>query len=275
MSARTTTASLFVLNAIFVLAGCAASEETRSPLGGGDAGTTVDAGSDAAPPPPPVDAGTRKRTVMTRAPFGGAPGNHLIDGDFEFSTVPHAGGQLGFRAFTADGNGEVDLATETGGLCRSGLRCAVFEPKTILFLRGASADGKGHVASGWVKPSGDSACSKVRPILITCDTFNVLKPLSAATGKGEDGWCHYTAAIGAQSLATCVYVESTLPTGATALVDAFVLGPDDGTVQPLAAESWVPEESTVMALENMREAIRRTLPLGRRPRPDIDSRPLR
>ena len=267
MSAATNTLSALILGA--ALAGCASSQEQVSPLDSPDpldAGAPVDAGPDAAPPK--VDAGTLKRTVMTRSPFGGAPGNHLIDGDFELSTVPHAGAQLGWTAYSDTGNGEVDLRTETGGLCRSGLRCAVFEPKTVLFIRGASARGKGNIASAWAKLPEGVACAKVRPILVTCDTLDVGKQL-AASAKDADGWCQYTAAIGKADLATCVYVENTLATGATALLDAFVLGPDDGTVQPLSSEAWAPEASTVATLQSLRETMIRSMPFGRRPRPLI------
>ncbi|MFT3774637.1 MAG: hypothetical protein QM820_55505 [Minicystis sp.] len=232
--------------------------ETLSPVGT----EVMDAGTDAAPP-----AGTVKRTVMERSPLGPPVGNHLFDGDFEFSTVPHAGAQLGARAFSGDGSENRDLAMETGGLCRSGLRCAVMEPSTLLLLRGASANGKGNAASAWAKVPEGAVCSVVRPILINCDTFTINKTLGPTTKQaGPDGWCHYAVSISAQDSATCIYVQSTLKEGQTAILDAFTLGPDDGTVQPLAAEFWVPDAETVIRLENMRARERATMPLGKPPK---------
>jgi hypothetical protein len=246
----------------FALVACGDGEKLSPlPVPGMDAG--ADGGD--TPPPPAPDAGTVKRAVLDRNPFGGPSGNLLADGDFELSTVPHAGAQLGIRAYTSDGSGAVDLATETGGLCRSGLRCAVVQPATVLLLRGTAANGKGNVASGWVKVPAGSACNVVRPILITCDTFAVGKLLSAKK-PDADGWCHYTATLTEQDQATCVYVDSTLPTGATALLDSFMLGPDDGTVQPLEAEFWVPDAETARRLDRLRAYAIATLPLGRRPR---------
>ena len=252
-------ASLLVL----VLAACG-STESLAPLSTtsatADAGTTTT--TTTAPPPP--DAGVVKRTVMTRNPFGGAPGNHLIDGDFEMSTTYYAGGQLGFRAFSTDGSTEVGMATETGGLCRTGLRCAVVEPNTVLLVRGAAVKGKGNVASAWSKPAGGATCAKIRPILIQCDTFTVKKQLSLDGNK--DGWCHYAAAVGEQDAGTCMYVENSLAPGTWALLDSFFVGPDDGTIQPLSAEAWAPEAETVMRLETMRAHIIATTPFGRGPR---------
>jgi hypothetical protein len=242
-----------------VLAACGGTEEKLSPA------PIEDAGADAAPPPPAPDAGTVKRAVFDRNPFGGRAGNLLADGDFELSTVPHAGAQLGWRAFSSDGSGLVDLATETGGLCHSGLRCAVLPSSTLLLLRGTSANGKGNVASGWAKVPEGSSCSVIRPILINCDSFAVGKVL-VAKKKDAEGWCHYAVATTEQDQATCVYVDNTLPAGKTALLDAFVLAPDDGTLQPLEAEFWAPDAETAARLDRIRAHEIATTPFGRRPR---------
>lgn len=243
------------------LTGCAADEQL-APLGAGaaDAGP-ADASADAAPLPPPVDAGLVKRTVMMRNPVGGPAGNHLIDGDFEFSTTPY-GGQLGWRGFSGDGSQEIVVATETGGLCRSGLRCAVMKPSMLFLLRGTSAKGKGNVISGWAKPAEGSSCSVVRPVLIDCDTFVVLKQVPGKK-DGDEGWCHYTSAIGERDTATCLYIDSAVKKDTVALVDAFVLGPDDGTVHPLEAEFWAPEAEMVGRLENLRRLVISTTPFGK------------
>lgn len=248
------------------LGACAGDAEKLAPVGAEPA----DAGPDAAPPPPPPDAGTLKRAVMTRNPFGGPAGNHLIDGDFELSTAPYAGGQYGWRGFSKDGSQPLDVATETGGLCRSGLRCAVMASKTLHLLRGAAAQGKGNAVSGWARLPAGAPCGMVRPLLIECDTFTVHKPLVAAKKADESGWCSYATTLAEKGSATCVYIDNTLPAGDTALLDAFVLGPDDGTLQPQAAEFWVPDAETTARLTGLRDHVIATLPLGKppaRPRP--------
>jgi hypothetical protein len=204
---------------------------------------------------------------MVRSPFGGPSGNLLADGDFEFSTVGSAGAQLGWRGYTGDGNQTLVVETETGGLCRSGLRCAIVEPSMLMLLRGASAKSTGNVASGWAKIPYKASYGVVRPILISCDTFTVNTVLSAAKYKPDkDGWCHYSNTIPRQDSATCIYVDNTLKEGTWALLDAVVLGPDDGTVHPEDAEFWVPDAATVARLENMRAHELATMPLGRAPR---------
>ena len=112
-----------VLGAVVVTAAC--SEEklapapvdatTSSSSSGGSAGT---GGSTVTPPEP------RIRTVETRNPWGGALGNLFVDGDFEFSVVLQGSSpQAGWFAFSNNGQGYV--RGETGGLCKSGMRCAV------------------------------------------------------------------------------------------------------------------------------------------------------
>lgn len=252
------------LVALTALAGCRVDAEGLSPaplpVVSADAGPKADA---AAPPAPvaPIP-GAVKRTVMVRDPFGATPGNLLVDGDFELSTVPHSGSQLGWRAYTADGSRELDTHTETGGLCRSGLRCAILDPGMLMFGRGTSASNRGNVASLWAKLPLDANCTAVRPILVTCDTFAVGKVLVG--GKRDPaGWCHYTAALSQQDSATCLYIDSTLAPATYALLDAAVLGPDDGTIHAQEAEFWVPDASTALTLETLRGLVQSTMPLGR------------
>ena len=57
-----------------------------------------------------------------------------------------------------------------------------------------------------------------------------------------------------------------------ALLDAFVLGPDDGTISPQAAEFWVPDAATAGRLVAVRDHVFATMPLGKpppRPRPAL------
>lgn len=245
--------------ALALLAGCGGLEEGVNPL----ATTTAEPDAGTTPPPPPPTPEPRKRTVMTRNPFAGPAGNLLADGDFELSTESQGGGQVGFRAFSGNGAGVRTTKTETGGLCRSGLRCAVFEPDTLFLLRGAAAKDKGNVASVWARVPAEASCDVVNPMLITCDTFAVNKKLTADEAPGPDGWCQYSALIPERTSALCLYLQNSLEKGEVALVDSAVLAPDDGTVSAKSASMWVPSEEVVARLDAMRETLRKTTIVGR------------
>jgi hypothetical protein len=251
--------------------GCSTEEQIApaptAPVAIADAGSDApaDAGADASAPPD-VDAGTARRTVMTRSPFGGPVANHFADGDFELSSSGGTG-QYGARAFSVGGNGGgIDFAIETGGLCRSGLRCAVFAPKTAFLLRGvAAALDKGNVVSFWARVPATKTCAAVSGLMVTCDTLQTGHALKATTlGPNADGWCSYASRLAVSPSALCLYIQSKLVNDETALLDSAVMGPDDGTVLPQAAEFFVPTAELVEELEAVRDTIQRTTVLGRR-----------
>jgi hypothetical protein len=253
--------------ASLAISGCSV-EEVVSPAPV-DAGLGLDAGADAAAdaePSPLPDAGSAKRTVMTRSPFGGPVANHFADGDFELSTS-RGSGQYGSRAFSTgtSGGGEVDFAVETGGLCRSGLRCAIFAPKTALFLRGAAAPlGKGNLASFWAKVPAGKTCASVTAVMVTCDTLASGHTIKATSAQPDAaGWCSYGARLAPSPSALCLYIQNKLTGAERALVDSAVLGPDDGTVLPQAAEFFVPTAELTSELASVRETIRKTTIVGR------------
>ncbi len=215
------------------------------------------------PDPPDASAGPFKRTVMLRNPLSGPANNLLADGDFDFSTEPEgAGGQLGWRGFSGNGQALHPVRTETGGLCRSGLRCGVLEPDMILFGRGAAAAGKGLVASGWAKVPAGADCDAVDWKLVVCDLPAGAKPMKADGPPDAGGWCHYAALLPEKEQAQCIYITSSLPDGATALIDAAVLAPDDGTVTAKQAEIWVPTAEVVAGLEAVQRSIRSGMRFG-------------
>ncbi len=230
---------------------------TTSASGGGGAG--------------PQDAGAVKRTVSTRSPFGGPAGNLLVDGDFEFSIVLEGhGSQAGWNAF--GGNGQRYLRGETGGLCRTGLRCGVLVPGTMLYGRGTSANGTGMLASIWSKPPADQPCSVVQPYLVHCNFSGVATNLLPTSElPGADGWCGYHTSLKEQDTATCMIVENTLASSETALVDSAQIIPDDGTVSqramaPVGGERY-------LRFKRIGKWARDRLPFGRPlPKPDIGPR---
>ena len=258
--------------ASIALLGCSTDEQLApaptAPVTIADAGP--DAPADAAPDadasaPPDVDAGTARRTVMTRSPFGGPEANHFADGDFELSTAGGTG-QYGARAFSSSGGGDIGFAIETGGLCRTGLRCAVFVPKTAFLLRGvAAALEKGNVISFWAKIPPTKTCATVTGSMVTCDTLVIGHQLKATTPQPDvAGWCSYSARLAASASALCLYIQNKLVNDETALLDSAMMGPDDGTVLPQAAEFFVPTAELVDELAAVRDTIQRTTVYGRR-----------
>ncbi len=225
--------------------------------------STASAGAGSGASPPVAVTPWVKRTVETRNPYGSPAGNLLADGDFEFSTVAQQGAQLGWRGYTSDGKSTLNILTETGGLCRSGLRCALFQPGMILFLRGTAANGQGNIASLYGKMPAGATCDDVTPILVDCDALTVHVALGSPTEPGPDGWCQYASTIPADPSSLCIYIENTLTGSVYALLDNAEIGPDNGTVYPDSAPYWVPDARLMSTLANLRDLIHRTTPLGR------------
>lgn len=266
-----------LLAAFGALLGCGGEAASVSPLAvdtGSDAGAQpVPTGEPEPPPPPgppPVDAGPLVRTVFTRNPFGGPIGNLLADGDFELSVVPEGGaGQYGWRAFNGNGTAERTFFAETGGLCRTGLRCAVLEPSMLLFGRGtAAAGGAGHVATMWAKLPPETTCDVVSVIAVECDTFITLKKLTPA-GPDAEGFCELAATIPPRQTAVCLYVDSNLTGEQRVLLDSAAIVPDDGTISPRSGEIWVPPPETAERLRAVRRTIRDRTFFGRPPIPAV------
>jgi hypothetical protein len=215
------------------------------------------------PTTPPADAGPVKRTIGLRNPMGGPAGNLFVDGDFELSALAEGQfGQYGWRAFNDTGTAELSIKVETGGICRTGLRCAVLEPASILFARGAAAaGGNGHVASIWIKmPPGDS-CDAIRALLVICDSFGILKKLSSEVEPNAQGWCEYGGVLPPRDSSVCLYLESKVT--APGLLDSAVLAPDDGTVSPHSGVLWPPPPDTDARMMSVREISRKGMRFGR------------
>lgn len=222
-------AALATIGAVASLAACSEEKLAPAPLdattSSSSSGGSDGSGGDTTNPPEP-----RIRTIETRSPWGGALGNLLVDGDFEFSVVVQgASPQAGWFAFSNSGQGYV--RGETGGLCKSGMRCAVMEAQSILFGQGTAARGAGMIAGLWAKvPEGDD-CSVIDYAVIRCNfqgNFAVsIPPVSPV--PDEDGWCRYRGGVSEQTTATCAYIENSLAPGTRAILDLATLLPDDGT----------------------------------------------
>lgn len=269
---------LCVSLAFVALAACGGGESGLSPLpGAADASApthpvatapTATPFPDAGPVDPGgtfADAGVVKRTVTLRNPFGGPAGNLFVDGDIELSAqAAGSSGQFGVLGFDAGGAGAKAFVVETGGLCKSGVHCAVVDNSILLYFRGAAANlGDGVVARLAVRPPAGKSCTIVRSVLVACDTQMVVKKLLPSPVFDDAGWCSQTATLGPRDFGLCLMVQNTLQADETALVDAATLGPDDGTITPRLGEIWVPDAQTTSRLSAIGSYLRRTMPLGR------------
>jgi hypothetical protein len=213
-----------------------------------------------------------KRRVSWRSTVGKPSGNLLVDGDFEFSIVIEGyGGQSGWLAFGSGPAGY--LAGQTGGRCRSGLRCGIMRPGMVLFGRGVAAKDSGMLAAFYSQPPEGSPCAVIQPTLIHCDFQGLALPLAPETElPAEDGWCRYSAGVEQQPQGVCMYVDSSLESGQTALVDAATVLPSNGTV-PLAKKGDARQGALqpmqkvaaerAQAMRAISTKARNMLPLGR------------
>jgi len=199
-----------------------------------DTSASSGASSGAGTPRPPTEP--RRRTIERRSPVGSAINNFLVDGDFEFTaTIEGFTAQSSWLVFGSQGQDY--LRIETGGLCRTGLRCGIIESRTILLGRGASARERGMLASVYVKPPEGQGCQfGITVHTIDCG-FQQLGPPFNPTSEapGEDGWCRYERRVPQRERGTCLYVDAEGFTG-RALIDEARLVPDDGT-SPSQAQS--------------------------------------
>ena len=77
--------------------------------------------------------------------------------------------------------------------------------------------------------------------MVTCDTLASGHTVKATSAQPDAaGWCSYGARLAPSPSALCLYIQNKLTSDERALVDSAVLGPDDGTVLPQAAEFFVP-----------------------------------
>jgi hypothetical protein len=201
------------------------------------AGTTFGCISEGPPNPVPVDTaeipdavptGDARRAVERRSPLGATTGNLLVDGDFELSIILEGtGAQSGWLAFS----GSNYLRGETGGLCRSGLRCGWLDPGVLLFGQGAAAKDSGMIATVWVRPNEGRPCNAVTASLLRCNSFQSAARLMPETElPGSDGWCLLRGRASQQSSAVCMLIEGNSVLPESALIDDAAIVPDKGNV---------------------------------------------
>jgi hypothetical protein len=171
--------------------------------------TTVPSGepTGGAPPQP----GPKVRDVYQRNPFGVPLDNLLADGDFELSITRQGTGQYGWRLIH---NGDLaPMPAETGGICKSGLRCGRIDSNDILYATGTTAPGEAeHHASIWLKaleepPDPKAPCELADVFIFRCGANDVIESLEPAPLPDQDGWCQYQADVESSKVAICMYVD--------------------------------------------------------------------
>jgi hypothetical protein len=201
------------LAAAQLAAGC--SEETLSPVAGATepTPTVTTAGSGGSGAGGNGETGPKVREVFYRNTVGVPFDNLLADGDVELSIVA-GDGQYGWLAFQGNG-APTPLFAETGGICRSGLRCGRAGADNILFVRGTAAPNMApHRASVWMKPvaegpdpEGLNPCRLADVRMVKCDNFDIGEKLEPASAPTPDGWCEISGPVDPSTRALCLYIE--------------------------------------------------------------------
>jgi hypothetical protein len=249
----------------------AGSTGTSSSSGGTSTGTSSGGGGEPEP-------GPAVRSVFVRNPIGSPADNLFADGDFELSIVPEqsAGGQWGWRAFSTTG-GEAALLAETGGLCRTGLRCGRLGKRRILFGQGTAAPNlQPHSASLWVKAVDPATVDAEKPceligqaVVVHCDNFAVVSSLRPSDAPDKDGWCSYSDDFTGSRDALCLYVELE---EREVLLDSATLLPAQNDVAPRSAPLLGAD--TRARMQTVRATIRARMPLSSDSLPfDAEGRP--
>jgi hypothetical protein len=214
---------------------------------------------DIAPPTPTTDTTSGgggpapRRTVGVRNPFGRALADNLIlDGDFELTG---RSGQMPWQSFGQSGN--AGLNYETGGRCRSGVKCGkIAEGETLLGYMSQPRAGV-TLVTAWGKPAS-GACGDLS-IQIYDMSFNKnVTSLAAATpGLDETGWCKYEGSFGAKLGAGPVIFASTR--AGAAVVDDFVALPATSPSLPKIAGP-PPTQAELDRYEAISDWVRRHRP---------------
>ena len=149
----------------------------------------------AQPPTPPLttEAGVpapaaATRTVGHRSPFGDAfqADNLMVDGDFELT-----GRNDQAPWFLFDNNGQATLNYETGGHCRSGIRCAIMTKGDALIGFMASPMNEDFEIRAYVKPdSGRCLDAEVYAFDVTSNAVSA-SAAPTTSNVSDDGWCFF------------------------------------------------------------------------------------
>jgi len=127
------------------------------------------------------------RTVGHRSPFGDAfqSNNLMVDGDFELTGRTD---QAPWIVFTTS---QQTLNYETGGHCRSGVRCAIIVPNDALVGYMTSPPSEDFEVRAYLKPdTGHCADAQVYVFDVASNAISASATSTTQT-PGDDGWCFF------------------------------------------------------------------------------------
>lgn len=146
------------------------------------------------PPTPPLvtEAGVpapavATRTVGHRSPFGDAfqSDNLMVDGDFELT------GRTDQAPWFVYNNGQATLNYDTGGHCRSGIRCAIIGKDDALIGFMASPATEDFEIRAYIKPeTGRCLDAQLYAFDVSSNAVSVSAMPTTST-VGDDGWCFF------------------------------------------------------------------------------------
>jgi len=209
---------------------------------------------------PPPAAGPI-RTVGYRNPLGNTRvvDNLMVDGDFELTGRT---GQMPWQAF--DKNGQATLTYDTGGRCRSGVRCGSFIKGQNLVGYFAVPDTGNVVVTLYGKPDTGKCSDLHAYVYDLAGIASASSLVQAAATPDATGWCTYSGvAKGLAKLEPVIYLDNV---GGRVLVDEAVALPASGKLMLDAVQPPPPDGATLARAHDIAEWIRRNRPYGVSPR---------
>jgi hypothetical protein len=211
--------------------------------------------------------GAVKRTVEQRSPFGNTtyPANLLADGDFEFTGRTE---QMPWLVFPQATNGQGTLNYDTGGHCRSGIRCALISPgDTLIGIVSSPKTGTMDV-SLWIAPiapsDGGTTSLACNTVLLSMKDFSNTEGgtvIPSETEQPSEGWCHFSgSAPNYAGKSPVLWVTMTTDARGTARIDDGVVKPsEDGAAGrlPIFRKSTAAEAARVAFIGEYLRAHRR------------------
>jgi len=220
-------------------------------------------------PPLATDAGvpapvSPPRTVGHRNPFGDVlqADNLMADGDFELT-----GRNDQAPWYTFDSTGQITLNYDTGGHCRSGIRCAVIANGQQLVGYMASPAQSDLEVRAYAKPDS-GRCGDVMIVVIDLANQSTQSVIHAASSSPDDnGWCLFMES--ATNLAyqqPMLYVELQSQKTKSMLVDQVsVLPVGEAPAHKAAVRPPPPPAETLARVAFVTDWIRRHRIYGRPP----------
>ncbi|HNS96473.1 MAG TPA: hypothetical protein PKL73_05945 [Polyangiaceae bacterium] len=177
---------------------------------------------------PPTEAGPFRRSVLLRSPFGNLAhtDNLLLDGDMEMSV---AQGQTPWRVLGL--GGQVSVPVETGGRCRSGLRCIALSAKANAAF-GVGVAARNLPLEFWLWAKTPGACSALTVYMFSAMTMNITQFHQVQADNPQpdaSGWCRFSALRSASDESIGIYVEAKVTSVQQILIDDAVLRPADAS----------------------------------------------